>query len=236
MRTSLLAAIATTCTLAWRHDQPTDSIAVEDAIYVARADQINRGLRGNNKEYGPQFSKQEQKGEKRGKRFGKSVGGGIGTAAGVAAGAVVAFPTGPVGMAAGVVAGGVAGRLGGESVGKHYGPTIGAKIGRFFANRQAKKGQKILKTLTERNPELKAVSDQKSRISMNQDRPVMQRITRSNSSPSTVSYEKGPKPNFGMDNKPIIANPNQRQPNPASKTNRQKMIEAMKNGHSRRRP
>ncbi|KAH9159040.1 hypothetical protein AeNC1_019118, partial [Aphanomyces euteiches] len=129
---------------------------------------------------------------------------------------------------AGATAGGVAGRIGGELAGKKVGPKIGAKVGRFFANRDAKKGKQILKTLTERNPELKAVSDQKSRISLNQPRPLMQRITRSNSSPSKISLDKAPKP--------TPAPKNQRVPNPASKTNRQKMMETTKNGNLGRRP
>ncbi|CAK4299561.1 unnamed protein product, partial [Aphanomyces euteiches] len=56
-------AVIATCALAWIHDQPNDSIAVEDVIYVAQADQINRVLRGNVKPIGPELSKQEKSGE-----------------------------------------------------------------------------------------------------------------------------------------------------------------------------
>ncbi|CAK4069611.1 unnamed protein product [Aphanomyces euteiches] len=228
MRISLLAVIAT-CALAWSHDRPTDSIAVEDAIDVARADQINRVLRGNVKPIGPELSKKEKSGEKWGRWLGKAVGGGSGMAVGAATGMAVGIPAGPAGIVAGATAGGVAGRIGGELAGKKLGPKIGAKVGRFFARRDAKQGPKILKTLTERNPELKAVSDQKSRISLNQPRPLMQRITRSNSSPSSISLDKAPKP---TPNKPT----NQRVPNPESKTKRQKMMETTKNGNQGRRP
>ncbi|CAK4098097.1 unnamed protein product [Aphanomyces euteiches] len=181
-------AVIATCALAWIHDQPNDSIAVEDVIYVAQADQINRVLRGNVKPIGPELSKQEKSGEKWGHWLGKAGGGRVGMAIGTAT-------------------------AGGELAGKKYAPKIGAKIGRFFGNREAKKGKQILKELTERNTELKAVSDKRSRISLNQPRPLMKRIIRSNSAASSVSYEKGQEPNPNA-NQPA----NQRQPNPASKT------------------
>ncbi|KAG9398989.1 hypothetical protein AC1031_012367 [Aphanomyces cochlioides] len=226
MRTSILALFAT-CALAWSHDQPNDLIAVDDAIYVAQADQINRVLRGNDPQYGPQLSKHEKSGQKWGRRFGKAAGGGVGMAAGAAGGMGIGMAAGPGGMIAGATAGGVAGRLVGELGGIKAGTSLGEKIGRMVANHKAKQGPKILKTLTERNPELKAVSDKKSRISLNQPRPLMQRITRSNSAPSSVSLDKGPKP--------APKKSNERQPNPASKTNRQKMLETKKNGNSARR-
>ncbi|KAF0723019.1 hypothetical protein Ae201684P_015988 [Aphanomyces euteiches] len=201
MRPLLLAAIATTCALAWRHDRPTDSIAVEDAVYAARADQINRMLV---QKHTVELSQKEKAGIKYGRWGGKAVGGGAGMAVGTLTGiAVGTMAGGPVGAVAGATAGGVAGRLGGELAGKKFLPRLGAKVGRFFANRDAAKGPQILKTLTERNPELKAISDKGSRISRNKPIPLMQRIIRSNSAASSVSYEKGPKPKWGMENKPI---------------------------------
>ncbi|KAH9106583.1 hypothetical protein AeMF1_017856, partial [Aphanomyces euteiches] len=175
-------------------DRPTDSIAVEDAVYAARADQINRMLV---QKHTVELSQKEKSGIKYGRWGGKAVGGGAGMAVGTLTGiAVGTMAGGPVGAVAGATAGGVAGRLGGELAGKKFLPRLGAKVGRFFANRDAAKGPQILKTLTERNPELKAISDKGSRISRNKPIPLMQRIIRSNSAASSVSYEKGPEPKW----------------------------------------
>ncbi|CAK4631357.1 hypothetical protein LEN26_004458 [Aphanomyces euteiches] len=198
-------AVIATCALAWIHDQPNDSIAVEDVIYVAQADQINRVLRGNVKPIGPELSKQEKS-----EKSGATGSANRGWWCWHRSRRCYRYSCWHLCWPAGMVAGGVAG---GELAGKKYAPKIGAKIGRFFGNREAKKGKQILKALTERNPELKAVSDKRSRISLNQPRPLMKRIIRSNSAASSVSYEKGPEPNPNA-NQPA----NQRQPNPASKT------------------
>ncbi|KAG9399007.1 hypothetical protein AC1031_012385 [Aphanomyces cochlioides] len=244
MRISLPVVFAT-CALGWSQDQPNDSVAfLEDARrgsarwlssrdtqfarHAAQFDRTNRVLRGNQPMYGPKLSKQEEKGRTVGRKVGKAVGSGVGAAGGAAIGlGIGSAALGPGGAVAGAATGALGGRLGGELAGITSGKWIGGKIGRMVANHQAKKCQKILKTLTERNPELKAVSDKKSRISLNQPRPLLQRLTRSNSAPSSVSLDKGPKP--------APKKSNERQPNPASKTNRQKMIETKRNGNSARR-
>ncbi|KAH9105531.1 hypothetical protein AeMF1_018689 [Aphanomyces euteiches] len=245
MRISLPVIFAS-CALGRRQDQPNDAVAffeearqgsgrwlssrdTQFARHAAEFDNTNRVLRGNEPKIGPKLSKQEENGRAMGRKVGKAVGGGVGAAGGAAAGLGLGGLAGPGGAVAGAAAGALGGRLGGELAGKKIGAWLGAKIGRHQANSQAKKGQQILKTLTQRNPELKAVSDKGSRISKNQPRPLMQRITRSNSSPSSISLDKGPKPNPAA-NKPT----NQRVPNPASKTNRQKMIESKNNKSARR--
>ncbi|KAH9119704.1 hypothetical protein LEN26_011480 [Aphanomyces euteiches] len=195
MRTSLLAVFATWA-LVWSHDQPNDSIAEEDdAISVALADQINRGLRGNDKKFGPDLSKEELSGRERGRKIGRVVGGGLGTAAGAAAGLGIGMAGGPPVMIAAGIGGGVAGRIGGELAGKKVGTWMGGKIGRRVAIHSAKMKGKLLKAVMKKNPQLKAISDRKSRISMNHPRPVVQRLVRSNTAPSSMSLDMAPTPN-----------------------------------------